>query len=227
MNLIYPFTTSFLDYPDNSSLCISIYIMGCTNNCFNCQNPQFANHEYISENTKKLNIFEIKKEIEIFAKRAQTNKICLMGGDPLSSFNINETRNLLIMLKEFSVCIYTGHTIDYVKKTNISNFKYLKCGSYIEELKQMPQKDNDRIIFASNNQELYDSNFNLISISGIILIFEHWQFNLSNILYVSGINLILVYEQSNTFNFVKVFGNSLIFVLLIYNFVKLYNVSGI
>jgi hypothetical protein len=54
-----------------------------------------------------------------------------MGGDPLFDSNIEFTKILLKILYEttnFKTCLYTGQSLDFVKKNNIDYFTYLKCG---------------------------------------------------------------------------------------------------
>jgi len=41
--------------------------------------------------------------------------------------------------------------------------KFIKCGKYIEELKQKVIKNDEYMQFASMNQELYDSDYNLLT----------------------------------------------------------------
>ena len=90
-----------------------------------------------------------------------------MGGDPLFSKNIDFTRELLELTKnEFDICLYTGESVEFVKKYNIRNFKYLKCGWYNENLKQESLKTNTYFQLASTNQCLYDSNYNILSKNG-------------------------------------------------------------
>ena len=158
---------SFIDYPDNESLCLCVVMMGCTHNCKGCQNPLFQNPEY-DNGTKIVTVEELYEDLTNLCKRNRTDKIVLSGGDVLSSYNINFTKELLNMIKNmFDVCIYTGYDIDYVKENDIKGFKFIKTGTYIEAQSRPSSKDDTKIIFASPNQKLYNEEYKLLSNDGI------------------------------------------------------------
>jgi anaerobic ribonucleoside-triphosphate reductase activating protein len=164
---IYPFTESFLDYPDNESNCISIYILGCEHNCKDCSNPNFQNINYESKDVLKIDVNNFFQLLKNFTEKRYTKKITLLGGDPLFSTNLIFTKELLIKNIFYDICIYTGYEIDYLKKHNIKGFSYVKCGRYDISLQQKSFKNDNMIQFASKNQKLYDKDFNLLSYDGI------------------------------------------------------------
>jgi len=157
---------SFIDYPDNESLCLCVVVMGCTHNCKGCQNPLFQNPEY-DNGTKVVSVEELYEDLTNLCKRNRTNKIVLSGGDPLSKMNIEFTKELLSKLKDYDVCIYTGYDLDYVKENNVTGFKFIKTGRYIAEQSRPSEKDDTKIIFASPNQKLYNGEYQLLSNDGI------------------------------------------------------------
>lgn len=163
LNEIIP---SFIDYPDNESLCLCVVMMGCVHNCKGCQNPLFQNSNY-ANGTRTVSVKDLCLELKELCRRNETNKICLSGGDPLSPFNISFTKELLKELKEYDVCIYTGYDIDYVMKNDVRGFKFIKCGKFDLSQKRDSEKDDEKIIFASPNQSLYNSEYKLLSKSGI------------------------------------------------------------
>lgn len=162
--VLFPFSQTFLDYPDNENQAILIYMTGCDNSCKGCHNIQFKNPNV--DNSVEFSIEEIISNIEKLSKRIQSNKVVLSGGDPLSKYNI-ETTKILLKCKEFDYCVYTGHDIEYVKKNEVSGFKFVKCGNYLEEFKQESSKTDDYIKFASTNQELYNEEYKKISLNGV------------------------------------------------------------
>lgn len=153
---------TFLDYPDNSSLAVIVFCSGCDFDCKGCQNKELRNPDQGEDLTYQ----EIISIIEEQAKRSRTNKIILSGGDPLACNNIRTTENILNNMKGYNFCVYTGYDIDYVKRNDIKNFKFIKCGNYIEDKKITSYKDDVGIQFASTNQKLYDENYNLLSENG-------------------------------------------------------------
>lgn len=153
---------SFLDYPDNSSICIVFYMPGCNNACKDCHN-------------KDLQEFQGYEDIDIIAsslyeicKGSKTNKLCLQGGDPLYKYNLPITKYLLSKLgNKLDICIYTGLEIDEVKKLGLSNFKFIKCGKFDIAKFIGSKKTNEYLQLATKNQALYDKDFNLLSKEGI------------------------------------------------------------
>jgi len=169
LNAKYPLSTSFNDYFDNESLAIVVYIMGCCHNCHGCHNKDFQDI-YYNKDTRMFTVEELSIEIQNFASRNKTNKICLEGGDPLYMQNLHPVKELLKMLKmkKLDVAIYTGFDIDEVINMDIKDFTYIKCGKYKQEHKQESKKTDKQIQLASKNQEIYDNDFNLLSEEGIM-----------------------------------------------------------
>ena len=73
---------------------------------------------------------------------------------------------------KYDICIYTGNSIEEVKKHKVKNFSYIKCGTYSEDKKQISGNtttDKDYIFtLASSNQNFYDSNYKLLSKNGVL-----------------------------------------------------------
>jgi len=163
LNEIVP---SFIDYPDNVSLSLCVVMMGCCHNCKNCQNPLFQNPNY-EIGTRVVTLENLILELINLCKRNETNKIVLSGGDPLFKTNLEFTKELLKRLEGYDVCVYTGYNIDYVKENDVKGFKFIKCGTFKVDQQRKSDKDDDKIIFASPNQMLYNSEYKLLSENGI------------------------------------------------------------
>jgi organic radical activating enzyme len=162
----YPLGTTFIDYPDNESLAVIIYFMGCEQNCKKCHNPDFRD-PYFHIGTKVLKLDIILNELMIFCNRNKTDKIVLSGGDPLHPNNAAFTKILLEELtKGYKVAIYTSYSKECIQALEIKGFTYIKSGVFNENLYQTPIKTDAFIRFASKNQNLYDADFNLISQAG-------------------------------------------------------------
>lgn len=160
----FPWKSTWLDYPDNESLAILINFIGCSHFCEKCQNSKLEE----TEKLKEFNLTTFGRYLLKMNKELNTNKVVFSGGDPLYEKNIEFIKSFLDLLnytsEKFDICIYTGYNIDQVKEFNLpKTFKYLKCGKYIHEQNQPSYKSDDRMQFASTNQKLYDSNYNLIS----------------------------------------------------------------
>ena len=153
--------STFLEYPDNSSIATIFYFSGCDRNCEGCQNTSLKAYKPLDEK-------EVLSGIVNYSKRLKTNKVVLCGGDPLYKKNLDLTRKILYNLgNDFDICIYTGALIDEVKKLNLTGFKFIKCGVFDKTKFIGSKKTDDYIQFATSNQELYNEFLELISHDGI------------------------------------------------------------
>ena len=158
--------SSFIDYPDNSSIALCVVVMGCGHNCPGCQNPLFQNPNY-EQGTRIVTVESLVNELKTRCKREHTNKIVLSGGDILFKTNIDFTKELLNKMSDnYDFCLYTGYNIDYVKTNDIKGYKFIKCGVFDKTKYVKPDKTDDFIQFASTNQKLYNYKNELISING-------------------------------------------------------------
>jgi organic radical activating enzyme len=160
------FTPSFIDYPDNESCAICVVMMGCTNECKGCQNPELKNPLH-SIGTIEVSVEELYNKLMEASQRFKTKKIVLTGGDPLSIYNIEFTKSFLAFNNIFDICIYTGHNIEYVKTNNVNGFNFIKCGYFDITSRRQSTKTDTEMVFASPNQKLYDKEFKLLSKNGI------------------------------------------------------------
>jgi organic radical activating enzyme len=115
--------------------------------------------------TARMSVDCILDYLRRLSVKYKTNKVVLSGGDPLYINNLEITRQLLDN-DEFEFCVYTGSTAEDVEHMGLSGFKFIKCNVYDKNLRQEAGKDDECMTFASSNQELYDSDLNLISTSG-------------------------------------------------------------
>lgn len=160
-------TATWHDYPDAESLAVEVFLQGCLFNCKCCQNESL---QVVQKGTTSYE--DMVEPIIRSCTRNRTHKIVFVGGEPLlkTNDNLEFIKRFLKDYKEiFDVMIYTGNTIDYVKKQDVTGFKYIKVGLYAHELKQEPSKTDKQMTFASTNQELYDSNLNLLSFNGVYI----------------------------------------------------------
>lgn len=156
---------SFIDYPSRGGICLSIYFSGCDGLCPQCQNIDLQDPNC----GKEFTISELINIISRETKRLRTNKITLLGGDPLFITNRIFVSELLNKTHTyFDYCIYTGYPVDFVKLNKIEHFKFLKTGYYDHTQKQQSMKTEHFMKLASKNQKIYDENFNLLSEDGIM-----------------------------------------------------------
>jgi organic radical activating enzyme len=158
------FDTTFLDYPSPDDIAVVVIMSGCSHGCIGCQNPLLQKiHEKLDEGRVKEIVEEIKRRCE----RNDTNKIVLSGGDCLHECNRNLTASICSILgPTHDICIYTGYEPSEVKNMHIEGFKYVKCGKFDCKNMVKSEKTDDYIQFVNKTQNLYDNNFNQLSVDG-------------------------------------------------------------
>ena len=154
----------WLDYPTADDHAIAVIFVGCDNHCQGCHSIHLQTPQEYSE-TKE----ELTERIKTLCKRAGTNKIILIGGDPLYKSNIEYTKYITENLSNtFDICIYTGYSIEKVKELDIKGPKFFKCGKFQKNISRKSEKTDSMFILASPNQNFYDKDYNLISTNGIL-----------------------------------------------------------
>ena len=160
-------TITFIDYPSKDHWANIFYFSGCSHNCKDCQNLQLQNPEA----GKIINIDELYQLVKSMCRKNLTNKVVFSGGDPLSSFNIQDIKKFLDLYGlEFEITIYTGYNIDYVKEHEIKNFKFIKCGTFNKQLKQESGNFEDYFQLASTNQNFYNNKYEQLSNNGRMIL---------------------------------------------------------
>ena len=155
---------TYLDYPSPDGNSVIVYFTGCEHHCPGCHSPLLQKVDKYSESNK-----EILDKIIDYCKRADTNKLVFLGGDPLYKNNIELTKFLVNNLNAaYDICIFTGYDIEYVKNLNLQGVKYYKCGKFDQTKLRQSKKTDDEYILASPNQNFYDGNYNLLSKDGIL-----------------------------------------------------------
>lgn len=156
---------TWLDYPSPEDNAIIVYFIGCEHHCIGCHSKILQTpKKYDEEPETMLN------RIINYARRADTNKLVFLGGDPLYKINNLELTTFLVnnLKDNFDICIFTGYDIDYVKKLNIKGVKYWKCGKFdINNLRESKKTDTEYVL-ASPNQDFYDGEYNKLSENGIL-----------------------------------------------------------
>jgi len=166
--LVVPFGSSFIDYPDNYSISVITFFVGCDNNCDGCHNEKLKDREYGSEDIKTISTDEYLSLLYHYAKIFRTKNVVMTGGDPLSIYNIDFVIETLSKNNDFNFCIYTGHDIKYVIDNKVRGFKFIKTGKFDYKLRQEPVKNDDKMVLASTNQMIYNENFELLTSNGVL-----------------------------------------------------------
>ena len=136
----------------NPSLCDGIgyrtvlFLQGCDLQCKGCQNKSTW------DLTKG-----IKKDIKVLAQELRekcfNKKLTISGGEPL--MQAGALRELLEELKDFDLCLYTGHELNEVPQSILTYLKYIKVGRFVQELRTTTKpfvgSSNQRFMEVSHN----------------------------------------------------------------------------
>lgn len=155
---------TFLDYPHPEKDAVIVYLCGCEHNCYNCQSPELQ--EFINDTQC---YFTAIQKIQDRIRSCKVDSLVISGGDPLHPKNLCLTKTLCRWFKnveKMNICIYSGYDLEHIKTLKIEGFDYIKGGKYVESLKQLSDKTDDYIQFASSNQFLIDTNYNVVSENG-------------------------------------------------------------
>lgn len=117
------FNRSLVDGPGVRTV---IFFQGCDLRCKGCQNPSTWEMEKGTEVTTE--------ELASLLRREVTNKkITFSGGEPL--MQTEALLELVKMLSDFDIAVYTGHDFSDVPEELLSHIKYIKTGRYEEGLR--------------------------------------------------------------------------------------------
>lgn len=136
----------------NPSLCDGIgyrtvlFLQGCDLQCIGCQNKSTW------DLTKG-----IKKDVKVLAQELRekcfNKELTISGGEPL--MQTGALRELLEELKDFDLCLYTGHELNEVPQSILTYLKYIKVGRFVQELRTTTKpfvgSSNQRFMEVSHN----------------------------------------------------------------------------
>lgn len=136
----------------NPSLCDGIgyrtvlFLQGCDLQCKGCQNKSTW------DLTKG-----IKKDVKVLAQELRekcfNKELTISGGEPL--MQTGALRELLEELKDFDLCLYTGHELNEVPQSILTYLKYIKVGRFVQELRTTTKpfvgSSNQRFMEVSHN----------------------------------------------------------------------------
>lgn len=136
----------------NPSLCDGLgyrtvlFLQGCDLQCIGCQNKSTW------DLTKG-----IKKDVKVLAQELRekcfNKELTISGGEPL--MQTGALRELLEELKDFDLCLYTGHELNEVPQSILIYLKYIKVGRFVQELRTTTKpfvgSSNQRFMEVSHN----------------------------------------------------------------------------
>ena len=132
----------------NPSLCDGIgyrtvlFLQGCDLHCKGCQNPS-------TWDITKGKIIDVKELSRTLRSRCFNKELTITGGEPL--MQKEALLDLLKELKDFDLCLYTGHELNEVPQAILNYLKYIKVGPFVQKL-----KTTTKPFVGSKNQEFWE-----------------------------------------------------------------------
>ena len=145
-----------ITYPDvnNGIGCrVTLWISGCTHHCKGCQNRQTWDFD-----SGKTIDNDIKEKLISILKLPYIKGLTLSGGDPLCSYDevVELVKELKEILPDKDIWLYTGFTMDIIKKAMPSILKYIDVivdGEFIEN-----KRDITLAFRGSSNQKIWEKD---------------------------------------------------------------------
>lgn len=154
------------DIANGEGVRVSLFVSGCPHHCKGCFNPETWNYFYGEEFTQET-------KLEIFRALGEDHNagLTILGGEPLSPYNIKTVeglcrsiRRLRVYFPKKTIWIYTGYTWDEVKDLEIMKYiDVLVDGRFIESKKDISLKFR-----GSTNQRIIDVPASLSSGSVVL-----------------------------------------------------------
>ena len=111
---------------DGPGVITVVFFQGCDLRCKGCQNPSTWEMKNGTEMTTDELVTILKKEVI-------NKKVTFSGGEPL--MQDDALIDVVKKLEGFDIAVYTGHGFEEVPQELLDNIKYIKTGSFKEELK--------------------------------------------------------------------------------------------
>ena len=116
----------------NPSLCDGIgyrtvlFLQGCDLHCSGCHNKE-------TWDITKGSCLTVAELADALWEKCINKELTISGGEPL--MQANAVYELITLLSDFDICLYTGHDISEVPQKLLDKIHYLKYGPYVEKLK--------------------------------------------------------------------------------------------
>lgn len=145
------------DFVNGEGVCVSVWMAGCPHKCKGCHNSKMWNYNDGYEiDTYSL----IDKIIERLRANNVSRNLSILGGEPLSSNNKEDTLTIVKRVKEvypkIKIFVWTGYILDDIKddttiKEILNNVDVIIDGPFIEDERDVSLKlrgsKNQRILY--------------------------------------------------------------------------------
>lgn len=139
------------DVANGTGIRVTIFVTGCTHNCYNCFNKEYQDFNFGKKWTNK----ETKQVIK-YLKRPEVEGLTILGGEPMQN-----TKDLIPIVRTIKkeinkpIWVYSGDTLEEILENKSKTELLKECdvlvdGLFVEELKDLRLKfrgsSNQRII---------------------------------------------------------------------------------
>lgn len=117
---------------ENQSLCDGfgyrtvLFLQGCNLHCKGCQNQS----TWDITKGKKVSTKELADELR---KKCFNKELTISGGEPL--LQADALQELFEELKDFDLCLYTGHEYKDIPEGILKYLRYVKVGPFVQDLR--------------------------------------------------------------------------------------------
>lgn len=132
--------------PHSDCAALTIWFSGCHFRCRGCHNKKLWDRE----SGRDYNTDKLAHDVLIEVSRLNIADVVLLGGEPLDQDICQLTRLCMLLHRHgVKIWLYTGYEFDDVPVVIKEYLHVMKCGRYIEELR------NERGFPATLNQKIY------------------------------------------------------------------------
>lgn len=139
------------DVANGTGIRVTIFVTGCTHNCYNCFNKEYQDFNFGKKWTNK----ETKQVIK-YLQKPEVEGLTILGGEPMQN-----TKDLIPIVRTIKkevnkpIWIYSGDTLEEILENKSKTELLKECdvlvdGLFVEELKDLRLKfrgsSNQRII---------------------------------------------------------------------------------
>ena len=165
------------DVANGPGIRTTVFVSGCTHNCYNCFNKQYQDFKFGNSLT-------ILKKNEIMSYISETKRLSILGGEPMQQgwemvdfvFDIKNT------YKDTNIWVWTGYTIEEIlnpkdglpyQRESLKYIDVLVDGKFVQSKKDLKLKFR-----GSSNQRIIDVQKTLAT--GKIILMEEFLWLLEN-----------------------------------------------
>ena len=143
------------DVENGAEVGVSVFVSGCTHNCYGCFNKEAQNFNY----GRPFNREEDIKKIRHMLDSKYISRLTILGGEPMEYQNVEGVLEIIKSVKDLDkkIWLYSGYTLEELLErsdntTNeiIDNLDYLVDGEFVLEKKNLMLRfkgsSNQRVI---------------------------------------------------------------------------------